>query len=29
MGRLRGLDGLAEYMETKHVYAEFGRVGPP
>ena len=26
LGRLHGLEGLAPFMETKHVYAEFGRV---
>ena len=26
MGRLHGLEGLSDFMETKHVYAEFGRL---
>jgi len=26
MGRLHGLEGLADFMETKHIYAEFGRL---
>jgi len=26
LGRLHGLEGLASFMETKHVYAEFGRL---
>ncbi len=26
LGRLHGLEGLADFMETKHIYAEFGRV---
>ncbi len=26
LGRLHGLEGLAPFMETKHVYAEFGRL---
>ena len=26
LGRLHGLEGLATFMETKHVYAEFGRL---
>jgi len=25
MGRLHGLEGLSDFMETKHIYAEFGR----
>ena len=25
LGRLHGLEGLADFMETKHIYAEFGR----
>ena len=28
LGRLHGLEGLADFLETKHVYSEFGRVGP-
>jgi len=26
LGRLHGLEGLADFMETKHIYAEFGRL---
>ena len=26
MGRLHGLEGLSDFMETKHIYAEFGRL---
>ncbi len=26
LGRLHGLEGLAPFLETKHVYAEFGRL---
>ena len=26
LGRLHGLEGLAPFMETKHVYAEYGRL---
>jgi betaine-aldehyde dehydrogenase len=26
IGRLHGLEGLADFMETKHIYAEFGRL---
>ncbi len=26
LGRLHGLEGLADFMETKHVYAEFGHL---
>ncbi|MDJ0631497.1 MAG: aldehyde dehydrogenase family protein [Rhodobacter sp.] len=26
MGRLHGLEGLVDFMETKHIYAEFGRL---
>ncbi len=26
MGRLHGLEGLSDFMETKHTYAEFGRL---
>jgi len=25
LGRLHGLEGLSDFMETKHIYAEFGR----
>lgn len=27
LGRLHGLEGLADFLETKHVYSEFGVVG--
>ena len=26
LGRLHGLEGLADFMETKHIYAEYGHV---
>jgi acyl-CoA reductase-like NAD-dependent aldehyde dehydrogenase len=26
LGRLHGLEGLSDFLETKHVYSEFGRV---
>ena len=26
MGRLHGLEGLSDFMETKHIYAEYGHV---
>ncbi len=26
IGRLHGLEGLSDFMETKHIYAEFGRL---
>ena len=26
LGRLHGLEGLAPFMETKHIYSEFGRL---
>ncbi len=26
LGRLHGLEGLSDYLETKHIYSEFGRV---
>ena len=26
LGRLHGLEGLADFMETKHIYAEYGRL---
>ena len=26
LGRLHGLEGLADFLETKHIYAEFGRL---
>ncbi|MEM8630929.1 MAG: aldehyde dehydrogenase family protein [Pseudomonadota bacterium] len=26
MGRLHGLEGLSDFMETKHIYAEFGHI---
>lgn len=26
LGRLHGLEGLSDFLETKHIYAEFGRV---
>ena len=26
MGRLHGLEGLSDFLETKHIYAEFGRL---
>ncbi len=26
LGRLHGLEGLSDFMETKHIYAEFGQV---
>ncbi|MFV2002787.1 MAG: aldehyde dehydrogenase family protein, partial [Paracoccaceae bacterium] len=26
LGRLHGLEGLSDFMETKHVYSEFGRI---
>ena len=28
MGRLHGLEGLSDFMETKHIYAEFGHLNP-
>ena len=27
LGRLHGLEGLSDFLQTKHVYSEFGRVG--
>ena len=29
MGRLRGPEGLVDFMESKHIYAEFVRIIAP
>lgn len=28
LGRLHGVEGLADFLETKHIYMEQGRIGP-